>query len=92
MGVGAAGAHLGRDPDRFHQLLARGARTQGRLGMALDAIGALRDVRDGDRDELLCLARKGAVREHLWLKAWNASWMSGASRLRMSDNSRDGAG
>jgi hypothetical protein len=29
------------------------------------AVGALRDVRDGDRDELLCLARKSAVREHL---------------------------
>ena len=65
MGIGAAGAHLGRDPDRFHQLLARGARTQGRLGVALNAIGALRDMRDGDRDELLCLARKGAVREYL---------------------------
>jgi hypothetical protein len=55
-------------------------------------IGALRDVREGDRDELLCLARQRAVREPFWLKAWNTSWMSGASRLRMSDNSRDGEG
>ena len=58
-GIGAAGAHLGRDPDRFHQLLARGARTQGRLGMDLDVIGALRDVRDGDRDELLLSCPEG---------------------------------
>ena len=48
MGVGAAGAHLGRDPDGFHQLLARGARMQGWLSVALDAIGALRDVREGE--------------------------------------------
>jgi hypothetical protein len=79
-------------PDRSAFELHRAAREQ-LLNRALKSmIGALRDVREGDRDELLCLARQRAVREPFWLKAWNTSWMSGASRLRMSDNSRDGEG
>ena len=63
MRVSAAGAHLGRDPDRFHQFLRRRPRAQRRLGMAANAVGTLRGVRDGHGDELLGLLRQGAVGE-----------------------------
>lgn len=63
MGVGTAGAHFCGDPDCLHQFLFRGAMSQRGLGMALDAIRALGDMRDRDRDDLLHLCRQGAVCE-----------------------------
>src|SRR3546814_1861576 len=48
----------------FHDLLRRRARPGRRLGVALDAIGALRGVRDRHGDQLLGLARYGAFTEH----------------------------
>src|SRR5690606_13454565 len=41
MGIGGPGAHLGRDPDRLHDLLVGGTLAAGALDMALDAPGAL---------------------------------------------------
>src|SRR5918999_3742778 len=64
MGVSAARAHLRGDPDRLHQFLRRRAVSQRRLGASFDAVWALRDVRDRDRDQLLGLARQRAIPEH----------------------------
>ena len=63
--VGAARAHLGRDPDRLHQLPLVGTLAQRRLGMALDAVRALGDVGDGNGDQLLGLRVQRAVGEDL---------------------------
>jgi len=35
------------------------------FGVAADAVGALRDMGDGDGDQLLCLDRQCAIREYL---------------------------
>ena len=35
------------------------------FGVAADAVGALRDMGDGDGDQLLCLDRQFAIREYL---------------------------
>ncbi len=53
MGIGAASAHLGRDRDRFHQFFWRRARPQGRLCVAVYAVGTLGHVSDGDCNDLL---------------------------------------
>ena len=65
MRVCAAGAHLGRHPDRFHELLPCRAMPPSGFGVAADAVGALRDMGDGDGDQLLCLDRRCAIREYL---------------------------
>ena len=65
MRVGPAGAHLGGDPDRLHQLLLGRTPSQGGTRVALDAELTLRDVRDGHRDQLLGLLVEGAVGEDL---------------------------
>ena len=57
MRVCAAGAHLGRHPDRFHEFLPCRAMPHSGFGVAADAVGALRDMGDGDGDQLLCLGR-----------------------------------
>jgi len=49
MSVGASGAHFSRDPDRLDQLLLCRAMPQRCLGVTLDAVGALRDVRHRNR-------------------------------------------
>jgi len=65
MRVCAAGAHLGRHPDRFHEFLPCRAMPHSGFGVAADAVGALRDMGDGDGDQLLCLDRQCAIREYL---------------------------
>ena len=65
MRVCAAGAHLGRHPDRFHEFLPCRAMPHSGFGVAADAVGALRDMGDGDGDQLLCLYRQCAIREYL---------------------------
>src|SRR5690606_563060 len=62
--VGAASAHLRCHPDRLHDLLWAGAGTAGELGMALDAVRALRHVGYCHRDQLLGLLRQRPVGEH----------------------------
>lgn len=64
MGIGAASAHLGGDPDRFHDLGFARLMPQCRLRVTLDAIGALGDMGDGDGDQLLGLCIQGAIGEH----------------------------
>src|SRR5215208_2627637 len=65
MGIGAPGPHLRRDPDRLHQFLAPSALAQRSLGVTLDAVWALRHMRDRYCNELLGLGRQRAIREHL---------------------------
>src|SRR3954454_12506477 len=40
----------------------------------------------------LVLAGSAPSANTFWLNAWKASWVSGASRLRVSDRSREGRG
>ena len=61
---GAAGAHFGGDPDGLHDLLRIRTFPAGQLGVPLDAIGALRDVRNRNGDELFGLAIERTVCEH----------------------------
>ena len=61
MRVRSAGAHFGRDTDRFHQLLFAGAGFHRKLGVAANAIRALRHMRDSDRNELLGFGRQRAI-------------------------------
>ena len=58
-----AGAHFRRHPDRFHQLLMRSAFAQRGARVAANAIRALRDVRDGDGNDVLGLGGEGAIGE-----------------------------
>src|SRR5690348_5717386 len=59
--VRAAGAHLGGDPDRFHDLLVARTLAPCEPGVPADAVRALRGVRERDRDQLL---------GHLWQRAF----------------------
>lgn len=65
MGKGAARPHLGGDPDRFHDLFVACSCPVGELGVTGDAVGALGDVGDRHRDQLLGLRGQGAVSENL---------------------------
>jgi hypothetical protein len=58
MRIGAAGPHLGRNPDRFHNFLVRGSVPQCRFGMTANAVGTLSDVCHRNGDELLRLRRQ----------------------------------
>ena len=82
MGEGAACAHLGANLDGFHGLLVGCASPVDELGVTGDAVRALGDVRDRHRDQLLGLARQGAVAKTRRLNASNASWIAGASSRR----------
>ena len=64
MRIGGAGPHLRCDPNRFHQLLVGCAFLHGGFRVSADAIGTLRDVRHGDRDQLLGFRRQCAVGKH----------------------------
>ena len=50
MRVGGSGTHLRSHPDRLHDLLGCGAVTFGSTGMGANAVRALRNVRDSDRE------------------------------------------
>ena len=65
MGVCSSGAHFGGHPDRLHQFLRRSACSACCLGVPLDAVWALGNVRDRDRDgdDLLDLCWQSAVGE-----------------------------
>ena len=52
---GSARPHLGRNPDRFHDLLPGRALQCRAFGVAADAVRALSDVRHSDRNEFLGL-------------------------------------
>lgn len=58
MRVGAAGANLGGDPDRFHDLLRACSFALSEAGVALNAVRALRDVGGCHGDQLLGLLRQ----------------------------------
>src|SRR5689334_23966464 len=58
MREGCAGAHLGGDPYRLHDLALARAVVERAERMAADAVRALRRVSDRHRDELLHLARQ----------------------------------
>ena len=69
MCIRAARAHLGRDPDRLHDLLLAGSAPHRRPGVTADAIRTLRGVCYGHRDQLLCLLRQRTVGEDLLAEA-----------------------
>jgi hypothetical protein len=56
MGERGAGTHFSRYPDRFHHFLAGQAVAQRSAGVAPDAVRTLRDVSDGDRNDVLGLS------------------------------------
>ena len=93
MRVGSARAHLGCYPDRLHKFLPRRAMPHGGFGVATDAVGALRDMSDRDGDQLLCLDRQREPSANtFWPNASKASWIWGASCLRVSDMARENVG
>jgi hypothetical protein len=53
MSVGTSSSHLGGDPNGFHGLFWRDTVAQRRFGVSLDAVWALRDMRNCHGDELL---------------------------------------
>jgi hypothetical protein len=61
--VGAPSPHLGGDPNCFHELLWGCTVPQCRLGMPLDAVRALGDVRDCDSDDVLDLRGQDPIGE-----------------------------
>lgn len=65
MRVGTARPHLRRYPDRLHQFLVGRTRAERRLGVPFDAVRTLRDVGDGDGDDLLRLRGKRAIGEDM---------------------------
>ena len=68
MGISRPGPHLGRDPNRFHQFLARSSMTKGCFRMPADAIGALGNMGHRNGNELLGLGRQSSVRKDLAAK------------------------
>lgn len=58
MRVGASRPHFDGNPDVLHQFLARGAVAERRFRLPFDVIGALRDVRHRNGDQLLGLLRQ----------------------------------
>src|SRR5437773_2396821 len=68
MRVGSAGPHLGRHPNRFHEFLFGCALLHCEFGVATDAIGTLRYMRDRDRDELLGFRRQCAIGKYVLAK------------------------
>ncbi len=61
MGISSPGSHLGRDPYRLHQFMARGAITKCCFRVPVDAVGALRYMRDRNGNELLGLGRQSSA-------------------------------
>ena len=92
MRVCAAGAHLGRHPDRFHELLPCRAMPHSGFGVAADAVGALRDMGTAAAINCFVLIGSAPSANTFWLNAWKASSISGASRLRVSDKAREAGG
>ena len=79
MGIGPAGAHLGGDPDGFHDLFRCRTFPDRTPGVPLNAVGTLGHVGDGNRDQLFGFAGKRAISEdgfaerakgflHIWHK------------------------
>jgi hypothetical protein len=62
--IGTAGAHLGRDPNRLHDLLGSRTLSAGQPGVSLDAVWALGDVSDGDGNELFRSSVESPVSEN----------------------------
>jgi len=67
--IGCARTHFGCNPDRFHDLLGARSVAQRRLGMAPDAVGALRDMRRGNCNELFGLGGQRSFCEHALTEA-----------------------
>ena len=64
MRIGAPRSHLRRHPDRFHELFRRSTSAERGLRVPLDAIRALRDVRDRNGEDLLHFGRKRTLGEN----------------------------
>ena len=81
MRVCAAGAHLGRHPDRFHEFLPCRAMPHSGFGVAADAVGALRDMATATAISCLVLVVSAPLAKTFRLNVWNASCGSGLSCL-----------
>ena len=88
MRKGAPGPHLGRDPDSFHEFLTCRSGPQRRFGVALNAVGALRYVRDRNRNVCFTFDESAPSANTFCPKASNAAWTSGASSRRFCIVSR----
>jgi hypothetical protein len=64
MCIGATGSHFGCHPDGLHEFFWGYAMTHSRFGVATDAIGALRNMGDRHRNQLLSSGGQSAIREH----------------------------
>ena len=64
MGIGTSGAHLGSNPDGFHDFLRRCLVPLGGVGMVPNAIRTLCNVRYGHSDQLFGLRGKRPLRKH----------------------------
>ena len=85
MGIGTPGPHFGCNPDSFHQFFRRCPRAQRRLGVTVDAVGALRHVGDRDRDDLLDLCGKSPIGEDRFaecIKGGLLAWCQAPPLLR----------
>jgi hypothetical protein len=90
MSIGAARTHFGRDPNRLHDLPRRGAVLQSCSRMTANAVWTLRDVRNGDRDQLLRQRGQRAVGENAPCERAKRFGLSGLDRK--SASSRVGCG
>lgn len=92
MGKGSAGAHLGRDPDRLHDFVAAGAFAAGQLHVALNAPGALGDMRDCNGDQLLGAGVERAGREHRLAEGVKGIVNCGGQRMPLLSMGASGLG
>jgi hypothetical protein len=92
MSVGAPSPHLGGDPNCFHELLWRCTVAQRRLGVPLDAVRALRDVRDCDGDDLLGLRGQRSLGEDSLAEGIECCFDVGARARRFCESSREAGG
>ncbi|HWJ70648.1 MAG TPA: hypothetical protein VNS79_11445 [Sphingobium sp.] len=86
MSISATGPHLSSDPDRLHQFLPGSAVAESGPSMSLDAIRTLRDMGDGERDDLFGLRWQSTVRKNHLTESFEGS---GRFRCQFSTQLRE---
>ena len=85
-------ASRGGDPNRLHQLLARGPITKGGFRVPVDAIRALRYMRYRNGNELLGLCRQSSAGKDLPAKRLKGFFVSGTRARRSWESSGEADG